>query len=133
VAFHAAGRCAWIANPYRIDSRLPAFPAADFLALFAHPNSKVMAIMTSTLTKSLGVLLAAAVVSASAAKAEDVKYEKCFGVAKAGQNDCQSSTHICAGKSTMDRDPHTFISLPAGTCEKIAGGALTEVGDSKKK
>ncbi len=90
--------------------------------------------MTSTLTKSLGVLLAAAVVTASSAKADDVKYERCFGVAKAGQNDCQSSTHICAGKSTADRDPRTFISLPAGTCEKIAGGALTEPpAEAKKK
>lgn len=90
--------------------------------------------MTSTLTKSFGVLLAAAVVTASAAKADEVKYEKCFGVAKAGQNDCQSSTHICAGKSTADKDPHTYISLPAGTCEKIAGGTLTEpAADAKKK
>ncbi len=90
--------------------------------------------MTATLTKSIGMLLAAAVVTASAAKAEDVKYERCFGVAKAGQNDCQSSTHICAGKSTADRDPHTFISLPAGTCEKISGSALNEPAtDSKKK
>jgi uncharacterized membrane protein len=93
-----------------------------------------MAIMTSTLTKSLGVLLAAAVVTATSAKADEVKYEKCFGVAKAGQNDCQSSTHICAGKSTADRDPHTYISLPAGTCEKLAGGALSEPpADAKAK
>lgn len=94
--------------------------------------------MTSTLTKSLGVLLAAAVVTATSAKAaDDVKFEKCFGVAKAGQNDCQSSTHICAGKSTADRDPHTYIALPAGTCEKLAGGALSEPAadakDTKKK
>lgn len=90
--------------------------------------------MTSTLTKSLGLLLAAAVVTASSAKADDVKYEKCFGVAKAGQNDCQSSTHICSGKSTVDRDPHTFIALPAGTCEKLSGGALSEpAADAKGK
>jgi len=90
--------------------------------------------MTSNLTKSFGVLLAAAVATAGAAKADEVKYEKCFGVAKAGQNDCQSSTHICAGKSTMDKDPHTYISLPAGTCEKLAGGALSEpAADAKAK
>lgn len=90
--------------------------------------------MTSTLTKSIGVLLAAAVVTASSAKADDVKYEKCYGVAKAGQNDCQTSTHICAGKSALDRDPHAFIGMPAGTCEKIAGGQLAEpAADAKAK
>jgi len=88
--------------------------------------------MTSTLTRSLGVLLAAAVVTASSAKADEVKYEKCFGVAKAGQNDCKSSTHICAGKSTADRDPHTYIDVPAGTCAKLAGGMTTEPADTKK-
>ncbi len=91
--------------------------------------------MTSTLTKSFGVLVAAAVLSATAAKAEETaKYEPCFGIAKAGQNDCKSSTHVCAGKSTQDRDPHAFVDVPAGTCSKIAGGSTTEpAADAKKK
>lgn len=89
--------------------------------------------MTSPLAKSLGFLIAAAVVSAAAsAQADEVKYEHCFGVAKAGQNDCQTSTHICAGKSTVERDPNGFISLPAGTCAKI-GGALSEPAAPAKK
>jgi len=83
--------------------------------------------MTSPLTKSLGLLIAAAIVSAAAsARAEEEKYEHCYGVAKAGQNDCQTSTHVCAGKSTAERDPHAFISVPAGTCSKISGGSLSE-------
>jgi len=84
---------------------------------------------------SLGLLAAIAVtsvVAAQAANAADDKFETCFGVAKAGQNDCKSSTHICAGKSTADRDPHTFIALPAGTCSKIAGGTTTEPPPDKK-
>ena len=75
---------------------------------------------------------AASALAASAANAADDKFETCFGVAKAGQNDCKSSTHICAGKGTVDRDPHTFIALPAGTCAKIAGGATTEPPAEKK-
>ena len=31
--------------------------------------------------------------------------EKCYGIAKAGKNDCQTVTHSCAGTSTKDADP----------------------------
>ena len=90
--------------------------------------------MTSPLTKSLGLLIAAAIVSAAAsAQAEEEKYEHCYGVAKAGQNDCQTSTHVCAGKSTAERDPHAFISVPAGTCAKLSGGTTTEPAAPAKK
>ena len=58
-----------------------------------------------------------------AAFAED-KPEKCYGVVKAGSNDCQTSSHACSGQSTVDRDPESWVYLPAGTCEKIAGGSL---------
>jgi uncharacterized membrane protein len=91
--------------------------------------------MTIPVKTPLGLLVAMAVGSAmavSAAKAADEKFETCFGIAKAGQNDCKSSTHICAGKGTADRDPHTFIALPAGTCAKIVGGSTTEAPPDKK-
>jgi len=88
--------------------------------------------MTSTLTKSLGLLIAASIATAAAsAQAEEEKFEHCYGVAKAGQNDCQTSTHVCAGKSAVDRDPHGFISVPAGTCSKIAGGSTSEAPAKK--
>jgi len=77
----------------------------------------------------ISVLVLAAIASATAVRAsaaDSDKYEACYGIAKAGQNDCKSSTHVCAGKGTMDRDPHTFIDLPQGTCDKIAGGAKSE-------
>ena len=50
--------------------------------------------------------------------------EQCFGVAKAGANDCKSGSHDCAGHATVAGDPNSFILVPAGTCEKIAGGKL---------
>lgn len=52
--------------------------------------------------------------------------EKCFGVAAAGKNDCQTATSSCAGTSTVDRSPDAWIYVPAGTCEKIAGGMLKD-------
>ena len=52
-------------------------------------------------------------------------YEKCFGIAKAGMNDCagKNAPHACAGQATMDRDKVDFVYLPKGTCEKISGGS----------
>jgi uncharacterized membrane protein len=53
------------------------------------------------------------------------KTEKCFGVAAAGQNDCQTATHSCAGEAKMAGASDSWIYVPAGTCLKITGGSLT--------
>ena len=50
--------------------------------------------------------------------------EKCYGVARAGQNDCKTEAHVCAGWAHKDSDPGAFVFVPAGTCERIAGGRL---------
>ncbi|MGH8610302.1 MAG: BufA1 family periplasmic bufferin-type metallophore [Gammaproteobacteria bacterium] len=74
--------------------------------------------------------LAAVVALGSLGPANDVlaqakQGEKCYGVAKAGKNDCQTATSACAGSAKQDADPTAFIYVPKGTCEKIAGGSLT--------
>lgn len=56
--------------------------------------------------------------------------EKCYGVAKAGQNDCATATHGCAGMAAADKDPAEWKNVPKGTCEK-AGGKLTPPQPSK--
>ena len=71
---------------------------------------------------------AAATLSATAALAgpaeqPSFKFEKCYGVVKAGQNDCQTATHSCAGTSTADDQVDAWIYLPAGTCGKLTGGS----------
>lgn len=48
----------------------------------------------------------------------------CYGVAAAHKNDCAVGVHSCAGQATSDHDPKSFVLLPAGDCEKIAGGSL---------
>jgi len=50
--------------------------------------------------------------------------EKCYGVAKAGKNDCGnvSGTHGCAGQAATDGLWDEWVYLPKGTCDKIAGG-----------
>jgi len=50
--------------------------------------------------------------------------EKCYGIVKAGLNDCQTGTQSCAGSSTKDNQADAFIFLPKGTCNKIVGASL---------
>jgi uncharacterized membrane protein len=52
--------------------------------------------------------------------------ERCFGVARAGHNDCRTQAHICAGWSRQDRDRTAFVYVPAGSCVRIVGGSLHE-------
>jgi uncharacterized membrane protein len=49
--------------------------------------------------------------------------EKCYGVAKAGKNDCQTANSSCAGTSKRDGQGDAWIYVPAGSCAKIVGGS----------
>ncbi|MFN3657476.1 MAG: DUF2282 domain-containing protein [Pseudolabrys sp.] len=75
--------------------------------------------------------LAAAIAAptlALAAPAPTPKFtaEKCYGLAKAGQNDCASTgNNSCAGTSKVSSDPRAWIYVPAGYCERIVGGSKT--------
>lgn len=51
--------------------------------------------------------------------------EKCYGVVKAGKNDCQTATSACAGTSTQDGQKDAWVLLPKGTCEKVVNGSTT--------
>ena len=48
--------------------------------------------------------------------------EKCYGVAARGKNDCAEGAHSCVGQSTRDREPDSFVLVPKGDCQKLAGG-----------
>jgi uncharacterized membrane protein len=61
--------------------------------------------------------------AAGTAFAED-KPEKCYGVVKAGKNDCQTSSGACAGTVKNDAQADAWLYLPKGTCEKVVGGSL---------
>jgi uncharacterized membrane protein len=52
------------------------------------------------------------------------EYEKCYGVAKAGRNDCQTANSSCAGTSRRNGQGDAWVYLPKGSCEKIVGGSL---------
>jgi uncharacterized membrane protein len=53
--------------------------------------------------------------------------DKCFGVAKAGQNDCANAagTHSCAGQAKKDNDPGEWKYVAKGSCEKMGGKLST--------
>lgn len=50
--------------------------------------------------------------------------EKCFGVVKAGKNDCQTASSACSGQTKRDAQKDAWIYVPKGSCEKIVGGSL---------
>ena len=79
------------------------------------------------ITAAIGSLLMRGLASGNAMAADKkMDMDKCFGIAKAGKNDCSSnkSAHSCAGQSTKNNDPMDFVAVPKGTCDKIAGGHL---------
>lgn len=84
--------------------------------------------MSDTKRTTLSLLAAAAVTTAIAvatmgqAQAADEK-EKCYGIAKAGKNDCQTPTSSCAGTTKKDGEGHAFLLVPKGTCDKVVGGS----------
>jgi uncharacterized membrane protein len=81
---------------------------------------------TKTILVASSVLGALALAAANA-QAQDPSgaTEKCYGVAKAGKNDCAAGAHSCAGQATKNFDKASFVVVPKGVCEKLAGGSLT--------
>lgn len=77
---------------------------------------KNMRILFSSMI-ALGLMTAA-----TAAFAGKPGMEKCYGIVKAGMNDCGSSAHACAGQSSIDRGAAEWVYVPTGICKKIAGG-----------
>ena len=84
--------------------------------------------------RTLIALTAASVLGLVAAPAMAQEIEKCFGIAKAGQNDCAnlSGSHSCAGQAKVDGDAAEWKFVPKGTC-KTAGGLSADEAKAKIK
>jgi uncharacterized membrane protein len=81
---------------------------------------------SATVTAISSLLTLGAALSASPSFAADkVEMEKCYGVVKAGKNDCAGPAHACAGQSKTDAGGKEFVTLPKGTCARLTGGNLT--------
>ena len=77
-------------------------------------------ILALAITTALG--LAELSLNPTAAQAAEVGKERCFGVVKAGKNDCAANDHSCAGQAKTDGDAKEFIYTPTGTCDRIVNG-----------
>ena len=73
---------------------------------------------------AIAAALAAALAVPVAVQAQG-NMEKCYGVAKAGKNDCQTAKSSCAGTSKADSQNDAWISVPKGVCDKLVGGKTT--------
>jgi uncharacterized membrane protein len=69
---------------------------------------------------------APSIAAASPAPAPKFQAEKCYGIAKAGKNDCASTgNNSCAGTSKVNADPNAWIFVPAGYCDRIVSASKT--------
>jgi uncharacterized membrane protein len=76
------------------------------------------------ISAAVGSLLALGASALAMAEDKPADTEKCYGVAKAGKNDCAGAAHACAGQSKTDGSAKEWIKLPKGTCERLVGGSL---------
>ena len=78
----------------------------------AHAGRVLLAAFAGALSMGLAI----------ASHAGDAKQpmEKCYGVAKAGENDCKAGARTtCAGTSKVDYQKNAWKLVPAGTCTQI--------------
>lgn len=83
----------------------------------------------STLLKTAAVAGAfmTALAATTAARADDMAKEKCFGVALAGQNDCAAGPGTtCAGTSKVDYQGNSWSLVDAGKCAMIELPAMAD-------
>ena len=78
--------------------------------------------MTTT-RLAIASALAAALVLPAATQAQG-NMEKCYGVAKAGKNDCQTANSSCSGTSKRDGQRDAWVYVPKGTCERLVNGSM---------
>ena len=92
-------------------------------------------LVISSALASVFALGLTAQVSAAPAKDPRMSHEKCYGIAKAGQNDCANlaGTHSCAGQSKAENDPGDWKYVAKGTCKDMKGLSVDEAKMKVKK
>ncbi|TNF61782.1 MAG: DUF2282 domain-containing protein [Burkholderiales bacterium] len=87
-----------------------------------------------TLITSAAASVMSLALLSSPALAQTAAKEKCYGIAKAGQNDCANlaGTHSCAGQSKVDNDKGEWKYVAAGTCKSMGGLTADEARKAMK-
>ncbi|MDL2336964.1 MAG: DUF2282 domain-containing protein [Pseudomonadota bacterium] len=85
-------------------------------------------------TSALASVLALGMLSTASAADAPAK-EKCFGIVKAGANDCAnlSGTHSCAGQASADNGVDEWKYVAKGTCASLGGKTAEEAKKAMKK
>jgi uncharacterized membrane protein len=90
-------------------------------------------VVASALASALALGLTTTVSAQTMEKGKEK--EKCYGISKAGQNDCGNlaGTHSCAGQSKVDNDPGEWKYVAKGTCKDMKGMTADEAKAKAKK
>lgn len=80
--------------------------------------------LIGTVATAIATLVASAASGQVHPEKPTYSYEKCYGVAKQGMNDCFFSGNSCAGTAARDNEPGAWIYVPKGTCKRIVGATL---------
>lgn len=74
----------------------------------------------ATIAASLAMAVAGAALATTATAQTKPAMEKCYGVSKAGKNDCKAGAGTsCAGSSKVDYQGNAWTLVKAGTCTSI--------------
>jgi uncharacterized membrane protein len=76
--------------------------------------------------------LAAGAAQAQKANVHCAELERCYGISKAGKNDCATATSACAGTAKLDSQKDAWVYLPKGACEKLTGASPKSPVAAKK-
>ncbi len=86
-------------------------------------SQRVLIAATAAAVMSMGLM---------AAPTAAQEKEKCFGISKAGQNDCSTGAHSCAGQSKVDMEKTEWKYVAKGTCKSMKGMTAEEAKAMKK-
>jgi len=88
------------------------------------------------ITAAIAALTSGGILASTTAQAAGAvvcaEQERCYGIAKAGKNDCATSSSSCSGSAKQDNLKDAWIYVPKGTCQKVAGGMLIQPETKKK-
>lgn len=71
-------------------------------------------LLSTAVAAAIGISLSAVPISGAIAAEKKVK---CYGVTKAGKNDCGTAKHACAAQATKDYDPAEWKYMSKKACD----------------
>jgi uncharacterized membrane protein len=100
----------------------------DYAPLFPPAMNTRDAINAGVLLAVAAAMIAAVSMSVRYNGQGSIERERCYGITKAGQNDCANAVHSCAKQAKVDSDQHEWVAVPKGTCQRLAGAVMDERG-----